>query len=50
VEKTGSDDVIWEDDFYAEGIYTTESTEESGQQRALDILTANILDRTTKNW
>lgn len=50
VERAGSEDIIWEEDFYAEGIYGVDDAEESGQQKALDILTANILDRTTKNW
>lgn len=51
VVKAGSEDVIWEKDFYAEGIYNAlEETEEDGQERAIALLTADILDQTTKSW
>ncbi len=51
IVKVGTEDVIWEQDFYAQGIYDalTES-EEEGQDRAITLLTADILDRTTKSW
>ena len=51
VTKTGTEEVFWEDDFYAEGVYKADTeTEEDGQNRAIAILTADILDRTTKSW
>lgn len=51
VVKAGSDDVIWEEDFFAQGVYDANAeSENDGQNRAIALLTANILDRTTKNW
>ena len=51
VVKANAEDVIWEKDFYAEGIYDANTeTEEDGQARAITLLTANILDQTTKSW
>ena len=52
VVKANSEDVIWEENFYAEGIYDadTEDEVENGQQRVIEKLTANILDKTTKSW
>ncbi|MEZ5360415.1 MAG: LPS assembly lipoprotein LptE [Candidatus Zixiibacteriota bacterium] len=52
VVKAASEDVIWEEDFYAEGIYdaNSESETEEGQQRVIDKITADILDKTTKSW
>jgi len=51
VAKTGTEDIYWEEDFYAEGVYKADSeTEEEGQDRAIAILAADILDRTTKSW
>lgn len=51
VVKNGSEDVYWEEDFFAQGVYNaTEETEENGQTRAIELLTTTILDRTTKSW
>jgi hypothetical protein len=51
VVKSGTDDTIWEKDFYAEGIYDANSeTEEDGQSRVIALLTADILNQTTKSW
>lgn len=51
VTRSGSEDVIWDEDFFAEGIYdAVEESEEDGQTRAIELLTTNILDRTTKSW
>ncbi len=51
VVKNGSEDVYWEEDFFAQGVYNADSeTEEMGQTRAIELLTAAILDRTTKSW
>jgi hypothetical protein len=51
VVRAESDEAIWEDQFYAEGIYNaTTETEEDGQARAVTLLAADILDRTTKRW
>lgn len=51
VMKANSEEIIWEEDFFAQGIYKAdEETEEDGQDRAIAILTADIMDRTTKTW
>jgi len=51
VLRANSEEIIWEEDFYAEGIYNANTeSEEDGQNRAITLLTADILDRTTKNW
>ncbi len=52
VVKANSEDIIWEDSFYAEGVYKAdEETEtEEGQQRVIEQITADILDKTTKSW
>ena len=51
VVKASTEDIFWEQDFYAQGIYKSEEeTEEDGQNRAITILTADIMDRTTKSW
>lgn len=51
VVKAGTEDVIWEKDFYAEGIYNAMTeTEEDGQNRALDLLATAVLDQTTSSW
>jgi outer membrane lipopolysaccharide assembly protein LptE/RlpB len=51
VVKNGSEDVYWEEDFFAQGIYDANTeTEDDGQTRAIDLLTSTILDRTTKSW
>jgi hypothetical protein len=51
VVKADSEDLIWENDFFAEGIYdaATES-EEDGQSRVVIQLTADILSHSTKSW
>ncbi len=51
VVKANSEDVIWEEDFFAQGVYDAiDETEEIGQDRAVTLLTSNIMDRTTKSW
>jgi len=51
VFKTGTEDIIWEEDFYAEGIYDANAeTEEDGQDRVITLLTSDILNHTTKSW
>lgn len=51
VVRANSDDVIWEDDFFAEGIYQADSEiEEDGQRRVIEFLSSDILDKTTKSW
>ena len=51
VVKANTDEVIWEEDFYAQGVYSPSTeTEEDGQNKAIAILKGNILDRTTKSW
>jgi hypothetical protein len=49
--KANTEEVIWEEDFVAQGVYEAASElEENGQSRAVDLLTRSILDRTTKSW
>lgn len=51
VKRAGTEDVIWEEDFFVEGIYNAfDETEDDGQTRAIELLTTSILDRTTKSW
>lgn len=51
VVKAKTEDVIWEDDFFAEGAYDAISeTEETGQNRAIALLTEDILNKITKSW
>jgi hypothetical protein len=51
VVKADAEDIIWEKDFYAEGVYTAnEEEEQDGQARAVTLLTADILSFTTKSW
>ena len=51
VVRAKSEDVIWDEDFFAEGVYNAvDETEADGQTKVITLLTANILDRTTKSW
>jgi len=51
VLKPESEDIIWEKEFYAEGVYDVDTeTEEDGQARAVTLLTADIVNNTTKSW
>lgn len=51
VVKSNSEDIIWEEDFFARGVYSAlDEEEEQGQEKAIILLTADILDRTTKSW
>jgi len=51
VVKAKTEDVIWEDDFFAEGAYDAVSeTEETGQEKAIALLTEDILNKVTKSW
>jgi hypothetical protein len=51
VSKSDSEDMIWEKEFYAEGIYDAlTETEDDGQQRVVNLLTEDILNSTTKSW
>jgi hypothetical protein len=52
VVKANTEDIIWEETFYAEGVYdaNSETEEGEGQDRVISLLTADILDKTTKSW
>lgn len=51
VVKADSEDMIWEKDFYAEGVYdAVGETEDDGKVRAVAQITLDILDFTTKSW
>ncbi|MEE9443908.1 MAG: LptE family protein [candidate division Zixibacteria bacterium] len=52
IAKANTEDIIWEETFYAEGVYdaNTETEEGEGQDRVISLLTADILDKTTKSW
>lgn len=51
VKLVASDSVLWTQTLTQEGIYATASeTEETGQQRAGDLLVLAILNKTTKSW
>lgn len=51
VLKSESEDIIWEKDFYAEGVYNVDTeAEEDGQTRAITLLTEDIVNNTTKSW
>jgi hypothetical protein len=51
VVKADTEDLFWEEDFYAEGIYDAVSeTEEDGQNRAVVLLTDAVRDKTTSSW
>ncbi len=51
VVKADSEDVIWEEEFFAEGIYDANTeAEEDGQNRAVEQLTVDILNHTTQSW
>jgi hypothetical protein len=51
VVKVGTEDIIWDKQFYAEGIYDANTeTEEDGQARVITQLTSDILSFTTKSW
>ena len=51
VVKAETEDVIWEKEFFADGIYDANTeAEEDGQSRAIVLLTADILNQTTQSW
>ena len=51
VVKANTEDVIWEDDFFAEGIYNAlTEVEEDGQSRVIARLTNDIINYATKSW
>jgi hypothetical protein len=51
VRLTATDSVLWSQTLTQEGIYATATeTEETGQQRAGDLLVQAILNKTTKSW
>ena len=51
VVKSDSEDIVWEKEFYAEGIYDAfAETEEDGQERVVTQITGDILSSTTKSW
>ena len=46
-----TDEVIWEDTFYSEGVYeAADETDEDGQIRAAQKLVVDIINKTTKSW
>jgi hypothetical protein len=51
VVKANTEDVIWEEDFFAEGIYDALlEVEEDGQLRVIAQLTNDIINYSTKSW
>ncbi len=51
VKLTASDSTLWSQTLTQEGVYATATeTEETGQQRAGDLLVQAILNKTTKSW
>jgi len=51
VVKSESDEVIWEKEFFGQGVYDANTeTEEDGQNRVITLLTADIMSFTTKSW
>jgi len=51
VVKSDTEDIIWEKEFFAQGVYDANTeTEEDGQQRVVTLLTADIMSFTTKSW
>jgi hypothetical protein len=51
LRKTADDTEIWKESIMQKGIYNIETeTEEDGRQRAIDLLIADIINKTTKSW
>lgn len=51
VKLTASDSTLWTQTLTQEGVYATATeTEETGQQRAGDLLVQAIINKTTKSW
>jgi outer membrane lipopolysaccharide assembly protein LptE/RlpB len=51
VVKSDSEEIIWEKEFYTEGIYDAlAETEVDGQKRAAAQITGDIISSTTKSW
>lgn len=51
LQKRESEEEIWKEVFYSEGIYSADTeSEDDGQVRAADKLVVDIINRTTKSW
>jgi hypothetical protein len=51
LQKGESDEEVWKETFYSEGIYSADTeTEEEGQAKAADKLVVDVINRTTKSW
>lgn len=51
LRKTADDTEIWKENITQKGIYNIETeTEEIGQQKAIELLIADIINKTTKSW
>lgn len=51
LRKTADDTEIWKENITQKGIYSIDTeTEEDGRQRAIDLLIADIINKTTKSW
>lgn len=51
LQKGGSDEELWKETFYSEGIYSADTeAEEEGQAKAADKLVVDVINRTTKSW
>ncbi len=51
LQKGESDEELWKETFYSEGIYSADTeTEEEGQAKAADKLVVDVINRTTKSW
>ncbi|UCG62203.1 MAG: hypothetical protein JSV52_02650 [Candidatus Zixiibacteriota bacterium] len=51
LKKAADDTEIWKESIIQKGVYDIASeTEEDGQQRAIDLLIEDIINKTTKSW
>jgi hypothetical protein len=51
LQKGDSQEEMWKETFYSEGVYAADSeSEEDGQSRAASKLVVNIINRTAKSW
>ncbi len=51
LKKPADDSLIWDERMSQRGVYNlTSETEETGRQRALELLVQAIINRTTKSW
>lgn len=51
LKKPANDSLLWQEKMSQRGVYNLETeTEETGRQRALELLVQAIINRTTKSW